>query len=216
MNSSVATITGEYLDLYKNVWDLYINNSAADPATLSTSTLEEATAQFKEGKAVFYQNGSWEYNGLIEAGFTNEDLAMIPIYCGYPGEENAGLCSGTENCWAVNSQASEADQKATLDFIYWVVTSEAGTKMLAEQFGAVPFKKAATPDNVFCANANAMVAEGKYTVTWAFNHTPNVDSWRATVVTALAAYSAGTGDWSAVEDAFIDGWATEYKVQHGL
>ena len=209
-------ITGEHLDLFQNIWDLYINNSAADPATLSTSTLEEATAQFKEGKAVFYQNGSWEYNGLIEAGFTNEDLAMIPIYCGYPGEENAGLCSGTENCWAVNSQASEADQKATLDFIYWVVTSEAGTKMLAEQFGAVPFKKAATPDNVFCANANAMVAEGKYTVTWAFNHTPNVDSWRATVVTALAAYSAGTGDWSAVEDAFIDGWATEYKVQHGL
>ena len=210
-------ITGEYLDNYKLIWDLYINNTSADLSSLATSTGDESSAQFKEGKAVFYQNGSWEYAGLIAAGFKNEDLAMIPIYCGYPGEENAGLCSGTENCWAVNAKASEADQKATLDFIYWVVTSEAGTKMLAEQFGAVPFKKAVTPENVFCANANAMVAEGKYTVTWAFNHTPNVDSWRATVVSALAAYSADQSDanWDAVKTAFVDGWAYEYGVQNG-
>ena len=213
-----AEITGEYMDLFKNIWDLYITNSAADPKTLSTGTGEQSTGEFKEGKAVFYQNGTWEYAGLVEAGLKAEDLTMIPIYCGAEGEENAGLCSGTENCWAVNAKASEADQKATLDFINWVVTSEAGTKMLAEQFGAVPFKKAVTPENVFCANANAMVAEGKYTVTWAFNHTPNVDSWRATVVTALTKYSADqTADnWAEVEKAFVEGWATEYKVQHGL
>ena len=71
-----------------------------------------------------------------------EDLAMIPIYCGVEGEENAALCSGTENCWAVNSQASEEDIQATLDFAYWCVTSEEGTKMMVEQFGAIPFKSA--------------------------------------------------------------------------
>ena len=70
----------------------------------------------------------------------SEDLAMIPIYCGVEGEEKAGLCCGTENCWAVNSKASEADIKATLDFLYWVVTSEEGTAMMAEQFGPIPFK----------------------------------------------------------------------------
>ncbi len=212
-----ATITGAYLDAFKNIWDLYINNSATDPTSLTTSTSDESVAQFKEGKAVFYQNGSWEYSGLVEAGIAPEDLAMIPIYCGVEGEEDAGLCSGTENCWAVNSQAAEEDIQATLDFMYWVVTSEEGTTMLAEQFGAVPFKAAKTPENVFCADANELVAEGKYTVTWAFNHTPNVDSWRATVVTALAAYSADQTDanWDAVKTAFVDGWAYEYSVENG-
>ena len=217
VTSQVPEITGEKLDLFKNVWDLYINNSSADPKTLSTSTGDESTGMFKEGKAVFYQNGTWEFAGLVEAGIAAEDLAMIPIYCGVEGEAEAGLCCGTENCWAVNSQASEEDIQATLDFIYWVVTSDEGTQMMAEQFGPIPFKNAKESSNVFFNDANAYMADGKYTVTWAFNHTPNVDSWRATVVSALAAYSADQSDanWDAVVTAFVDGWAYEYGVQNG-
>ena len=69
----------------------------------------------------------------------------------------------------------------------------------------------------FLADGNRMLAEGKYTVTWAFNHTPNVDSWRATVVTALAAYSADPTDanWEQVVSAFVDGWAIEYNMVNG-
>ena len=210
-----ATIKGTYLDAYKNIWDLYINNTTIAPTELTTATGDNSKADFTEGKAVFYQNGSWEYAGLIEAGMKAEDLQMIPIYCGVEGEANAALCCGTENCWAVNAKASEADQKATLDFIYWVVTSESGTKMMAEQFGPIPFKKAAEPENVFFADANKLIADGKYTVTWAFNHTPNVDAWRAGVVTALTDYSAGNGDWAAVENAFVAGWEQQYKTQNG-
>ncbi len=212
-----AEITGAYLDNYRNIWDLYINNSSMDKTSLTSGTGDMSTGEFKEGKAVFYQNGTWEYAGLIEAGLKAEDLAMIPIYCGVEGESEAGLACGTENCWAVNAKASEADIKATLDFIYWVVTSEAGTKMMAEQFGPIPFKNAKESENVFFNNANAYMADGKYTVTWAFNHTPNVDSWRATVVSALAAYSANQSDatWADVVTAFVDGWAYEYGVQNG-
>ena len=212
-----AEIKGTYMNLFKNIWDLYITNSAADPKTLSTGTGEQSTGEFKEGKAVFYQNGTWEYAGLIEAGLKAEELTMIPIYTGVEGEENSGLCCGTENCWAVNAKASKADIDATLAFMKWVVTSEEGTTMMAEQFGPIPFKAAKAPENVFFADANRLVSEGKYTVTWAFNHTPNVDSWRATVVTALAAYSADPSDatWNDVVSAFVDGWATEYAIQHG-
>ena len=212
-----ATITGSYLDAYRNIWDLYINNSSVDPASLSTATGDMSTGEFKEGKAVFYQNGTWEYAGLVEAGLKAEDLQMIPIYCGVDGESNAGLACGTENCWAINAKASEADQKATIDFVKWVVTSDAGTTMMAEQFGPIPFKAAKESANVFFNDANNYMADGKYTVTWAFNHTPNVDSWRATVVTALAAYSADQTDanWDAVVKAFVDGWAYEYSVQNG-
>ena len=210
-----ATITGAYLDNFKAIWDLYITDSATTGADLLTATGDASKAEFGNGQAVFYQNGSWEYPALTgDYGMNADDLQMIPIYCGVEGEEEAGLCSGTENCWAVNVEADEADIKATLDFMKWVVTSEEGTTMLADQFGPCPFKNAKTPDNVFFADANDLTAEGKYVVTWVFNYTPAVDDWRAAVVDALSQYTAGTGEWDAVVEAFVDGWAAQYAAEH--
>ena len=85
--------------------------------------------------------------------------------------------------------------------------------MMAEQFGAVPFKQAKAATNVFCEAANQYTADGKYGVTWAFNYTPNVDQWRAGVKSALLQYSANGGDWADVEKAYVDGWAAQYKAQ---
>ena len=212
-----ATIKGTYLDNYKAIWDLYITDSATTGAALLTATGDAAEAEFGEGKAVFYQNGSWEFSNLTSAekfGMNADDLAMIPIYCGVEGEEQAGLCCGTENCWAVNKNASEEDIKATLDFMNWVVTSDAGTTMLAEEFGPCPFKNAKTPENVFFAQANEYVANGNYTVTWAFNWTPAVDDWRAAVVDALSQYTTGSGSWDNVKTAFVEGWATQYANEN--
>ncbi len=209
-----ATLQGTYLDNYRKIWDLYVENSATDRVQQVSASGDDAKADFYNEKAVFWQQGSWEYAGLQEKGLT--DVTMIPIYCGVPGEENAGLCSGTENCWAVNSQAPQADIDAALEFLYWVVTSEAGTKMLAEQFGSVPFKKAAAVTNGFSNDAIELFDRGNYTVTWAFNYTPNVDNWRAGVVTALTAYTTNPTDdnWQRVEDAIVAGWAIEYKTQN--
>ena len=212
-----ATIKGTYIENYKNIWDLYITDTATTGAALLSATGDQAEAEFGEGKAAFYQNGTWEYSNLTAAdkfGMNPDDLTMIPIYCGVEGEEKAGLCCGTENCWAINKNASPEDIQATLDFMYWVVTSEEGTTMLAEQFGPCPFKNAKTPENVFFAAANEYVANGNYTVTWAFNWTPAVDDWRAAVVDALSQYTTGTGDWSTVETAFVQGWATQYANEH--
>ena len=210
-----ATIKGTYMDNFRNIWDLYITDTAADAKTLSSGTGDESKAEFLEGKAAFYQNGTWEYASLNEAGMT--DICMIPIYCGVEGEEKAGLCSGTENCWAVNSQVSEANQKASLDFLYWLVTDDVAAQKMVDILGALPFKAAPASTNVFLANGNDLLAAGNYNVSWAFNHTPNVDSWRATVVTALAKYSADQTDanWAEVVTAFVDGWAYEYNMQNG-
>ena len=210
------TIKGTYLDNFKMIWDLYTTDSATTGVDLLTSTGDASEAEFGEGKAVFFQNGSWEYASLIGEKFNMDpaNLQMIPIYCGVEGETDAGLCSGTENCWAVNCEADEEDIQATLDFMKWVVTSDEGTTMLAEEFGPCPFKSAKTPENVFFADAANLTNEGKYVVTWAFNFTPAVDDWRAGVVDALGQYTAGTGDWDAVVSAFVDGWATLYANEH--
>ena len=204
-----AEIKGTYLDNFKNVWDLYINNSKYDKKTLATGGYD-AEAEFKKGEAVFYQNGTWEYDALKKS-ISDDDMQMIPIYCGVEGEEKAGLCSGTENCWAVNAKASKADQKATLEFMKWLVTSKEGTKVMAEQFGAIPYKKAADSGNVFLKNANDLLEAGNYNVDWSFNYTPNVDEWRASLVAAMNKYDAG-GSWDDVKTAFVQGWATQYKA----
>ena len=204
-----SEIKGTYLDNYKKVWDLYINNSKYDKNSLATGGYD-AEAEFKNGEAVFFQNGTWEYDKLKKS-ISDDDMQMIPIYCGVEGEEKAGLCSGTENCWAVNAKASEKDQKATLEFMKWLVTSEEGTKVMAEQFGAIPYKKAADSGNVFLKNANDLLEAGNYNVDWTFNYTPNVDEWRASLVAAMNKYDAG-GSWDDVKTAFVEGWATQYKA----
>ena len=211
-----ATLTGAYLENYKNIWDLYINNSAYDPATLSTGGYD-AEAEFGTKKAVFYQNGNWEYAALTGTyGLDPDTLTMIPLYCGVDGEENAGLACGTENCWAINANASEEDIQATIDFMVWMVTSETGTKALAATFGAIPYKQAAASGNVFLDAANAYSNAGKYVMTWAFNYTPNVNDWRDGLVSAMNIYDADQTDanWENVKTAFVQGWATQYKNTH--
>ena len=217
VTSQPAEITGAYLENYKNIWDLYINNTTIDKNALATATGDMSLDEFGTGKAVFYQNGTWEYANLTgeEKGYlmNPEDLTMLPIYIGVEGEEKSALACGTENCWAVNSQAAEEDIQATFDFMKWVVTSEEGTTMMAEQFGPIPFKAAKASENVFFTAANDLIANGNYVVTWAVNYTPNVDEWRAGVVSALTQYSATGEGWENVETAFVNGWATQYAAQ---
>lgn len=208
---STDAIEGKYLDNYKAIWDLYINNATCAPADLAGKTGDDAENEFAEGQAVFYQNGSWEYANLTGKGMTDDQLAMIPIYIGAGDEANQGLCTGTENYWCVNSEASEEDIQATIDFLTWMVTSDAGTKMLADQIGVIPFKKAADTTNLFVLNDRDYTDNGKKPVSWNFTTMPS-EEWKNGVGSALTAYAAGTGSWDDVVKAFVDGWASEYAA----
>lgn len=100
--TSTDAIKGTYLDNYKNIFDLYITDSTCAPTDLANKTATDAVTEFTSGEAVFYQNGTWEYTGIKDAGLTDDDLGMLPIYIGVDGEENQGLCTGSENYWCVN------------------------------------------------------------------------------------------------------------------
>jgi len=206
-------IKGTYLDNYRKIWDLYITDSAADPATLSSKTGTDAETEFIDGKAVFFQNGTWEYGAVKAIG--DENLAWTPIYIGAEGEENQGVCTGSENYLCVNSQAAEEDIQATLDFLEWVVTSEEGTDALANKMNFVcPFKKAKEADNYLVKLANEMVAAGKTPVSWNFPTMPS-EQWKDDLGFALIAYAADQTDakWNDVKTAFVDGWAKEYAAK---
>ena len=216
--SSTDAIKGTYLDNYRDMWDLYINNSTCDPKELSAKTGDDSRNEFLAGDAVFFQNGSWEYANLTaDGGYTDDDLAMIPIYIGAGDEANQGLCTGTENYWCVNNQADEADIQATLDFMNWCVTSELRTKTMADEMGfVIPFKGAQESKNLFVKQDAEYTAEGKTPVSWNFTTMPS-EEWKNGVGQALTAYAADQTDanWAGVVSAFVDGWATEYQMANG-
>ena len=214
--TSTDAIEGTYLDNYKAIFDLYINNSTCEPAVLSSMTGDDSRNEFLAGEAVFFQNGSWEYVNLTGEGkFTDDDLAMIPIYIGVGDEANQGLCTGTENYWCVNNMASEEDIQATLYFINWCVTSEEGTTAMANEMGfVIPFKGAAESPNLFVKQDAEMTAAGKTPVSWNFTTMPS-EEWKNVLGTALTAYAAGTGSWDDVVTAFVDNWAAEYQLANG-
>ena len=209
--TSTDAIGGDYLDNFKSIWDLYINNATCDRSVIATKTGNDAVAEFSTGKAVFYQNGTWALKDVVGEGKLKEsELGMLPIYIGVDGEEEQGLCTGSENYWCVNKNASEADIKATLDFLEWLVTSEEGTRALANDMGFVsPFKKAKESSNVLNRIANEYIAAGKKPVSWVFATMPSED-WKNGVGAALVSYAQGKGDWSAVKTAFVTGWKNEY------
>lgn len=205
--SDTKAIKGTYLNNYKDIFDLYINNSTCSPKELASKTGDDAENEFAEGKAVFFQNGSWEYGNLTGKGMTDDQLQMIPIYIGVGDEANQGLCTGTENFWCVNNEASDEDINATLDFINWCVSSDEGTQAMSDMGFVIPFKDAKATSNVFVAQDTEYTKAGKTPVSWNFTTMPS-EEWKNGVGSALTSYAAG-GSWDDVVTAFVQGWADE-------
>ena len=212
-------IKGTYLDNYRNIWNVYINNSTTSSKQLSTKTGDDAVAEFVTEKAVFYQNGTWAYSDIADLG--DDNLGMLPIYIGADGEENQGLCTGTENYWCVNKKASKEDIQATLDFMNWCVTDDTAVKCMCGAAGAmpsgqdgmgfvIPFKKNLTSDNPLVNIANDYVKQGKKPVTWNFTTMPS-EKWKNDLGSALTTYASKQTDanWDLVKKAFVDGWKKE-------
>ena len=211
-----AKIKGTYINNMKQIWDLYINNTyRIAPSALTASTMDTSRGEFLEKKAVFYQNGTWEYSQITTV-LKDEEIGFLPIYMGVD-DANQGLCSGTENYWAVNKEANQKDVDATLEFLYWVVTSDTGVKALANDMGYVaPFKKAVKTNNVLYDYIDKANEAGKTNIDWLFTYTPNTEAWRNGVVDSLALYSASQQPdyWLNVKVKMVDGWEEQYRLSH--
>ena len=211
-----ASIKGTYMDNFKQLYDLMVVNCATPRADLANGGFD-AGAEFANGEALFYVNGNWEWPNLEGKGMTAEQVHMYPYYCGVEGEENIGLNAGTENYWAVNSEASEEDIQATLDFMYWVVTDPEASEIAVGTFGTMPYKQAKVSPNPFYASANEYLAAGCDIMDCVNGFQPNVDAYRATAVSAMNEYNANPTDdnWAKVVTAFVDGWAVQYAAVNG-
>lgn len=209
------TISGKYMDNFKNIFDLYLKDSTTKPSQLSSATMDDSNSEFSTKQAVFLQNGSWGYPQIKDQDVPDEDIGVLPIYMGVPGEEKQGL-TVSFMYFATNNKASEKDKEATNQFLDYILNNDDARKIVTDDMGfETPFKsyeKAGFKSKNPVQRANDAYAKaGDYDTV--IHPLPSAQ-WVASLSDAMLEYAQGTGDWAKVNTAFVDGWATEYKTTH--
>jgi raffinose/stachyose/melibiose transport system substrate-binding protein len=214
--AATETIKFQYNENFKNIFDLYLNNSTVKATVVGSKTVDDSMAEFALGKAAMVQNGNWAYgqiSGVDGNTVQADDVTFIPIYIGAPGEETQGLCIGTENFFCINKNSSEADQKASLDFLNWLYTSDAGKAHVTKDLGFIApfdtFTDADKPEDplgqqVMDWNAKTDIQN----VPWNFTVFPS-QQFKDNFGGYLLLYAQGQMDWPKVSESVIADWAAE-------
>lgn len=206
-----------YADQFHQIFDLYLTDSTVAKTLTPSKTVTDSMAEFAQGKAAMVQNGNWAWSQIAEVqGNTvkEDDIKFMPIYMGLPGEDKQGIAVGTEAFMAINAKASEADQKATEDFLEWLFLGE-GKHFVVEDLGFIaPFEgytEADVPADPLAKQIKAgLDSADTTTVPWVFQTYPSQD-FKDTFGQALAQYASGNMDWKKVVSTFVDGWKAEKK-----
>ncbi len=214
--SDSATLDFTYAENYKNIFDLYINNSVTAPTMLGSKTVNDSMAEFALGQCAMVQNGNWgwgQINGVEGNVVQADQVKFLPIYTGVAGEEKQGLCTGTENFFCVSSKASEADQAATIAFVEWVFSSPEGKDFVTNKLGFIaPFNTFAeneTPTDPLAQEVIAYMANPDLTsVAWNFTAFPSQEFKNAFGANLLQ-YAQGKISWDDVKTGVVDSWAAE-------
>ena len=217
-SNQTSNINFKYAENFKNIFDLYINNSVTDRKVLGSKIVDESMAEFALGQCAMVQNGNWAWNQIknVKGNVVKEEnIKFLPIYMGINGEENQGLCIGTENFFAINSKASEAEQKATEDFIYWLFTSEKGKNYVKDDLELIApfdtFNENEVPEDPLAQDIIKWMNKEKInTIPWNFTVFPSL-AFKNDFGSALLQYAQGTKNWNEVKDVFTNRWRTESK-----
>ena len=205
-----------YSDNYKQIFDLYLNNSTVKPSAAAAKSVTDSMADFALGKCVFVQNGNWAWSQISEVeGNTvkEEDIHFMPIYVGVSGEERSGIALGTENYLSINSKASQEAQQASIDFLSWLFNDAEGAGMLVD--GSIV---SVSPYSVFSDLVPAdplgqeiskfLNDKELYPINWVFQTFPSLD-FKDQLGSYLAQYASGKEDWNAVKDYFVSEWRAQ-------
>lgn len=217
LNGEVPEFKFEYAENFKNIFDLYINNSVIEPSLVGTKTVDDSMAEFSLGKCAMIQNGDWAWStiaGTDGKAVKDEDVCFIPITCGVEGEENMGLNVGASQYMCINSQSSEEDQKAAEDFLAWLFSSDTGKELVSQKLQFVtPFSTMADAQytNPLFASENEIAATGKTSYCWAVNLIPD-QTWKDTMGADLLQYAQGQMEWDDLVTDAVDTWAVERDI----
>lgn len=209
---NAKTIDFKYADNFRNVFDLYINNSTTEKGLLSGKSVEDSMSEFALGKAAMVQNGNWAWEQISKVKGNTvkaDDIKYLPIYIGIDGEEKQGLCIGTENYLAINKNVSEQKQKASVEFLEWLFSSETGKDYAVNKLNFISpfntFKENERPDDPLAREVIRWMEKDKTTVEWVFNSFPSQE-FKDDFGNALLEYVQGTKSFDDVKKVTVDGW----------
>ena len=205
-----------YSDEFRNIFDLYINNSVTDPKLLGSKQVADSMAEFALGRCAMVQNGNWAWSQISDiAGNTVEDkdIKFMPIYTGIAGEESQGLCIGTENYLAINKNLSKEKQKLAEDFLYWLFTSDTGKKYVTEELDFITpftsFDTSEVPDDPLAREVVSwMSRDDKTSVDWNFTLFPS-QTFKDNFGSSLLSYAQGNKPWNEIKDSVVSDWKKE-------
>lgn len=211
-------IAFRYSQNFREIFDLYTNNSISEKGILGSKSTSDSMAEFALSRVAMVQNGNWAWSQIKDVkGNTvkEEDIKFLPIYIGVEGEENQGLCVGTENYLAINKNASTDQQKKSLDFLYWLFSSEIGKDYVTNKLDFItPFTSFTADDLPHDPLAREVVRymndTNKQTVPWIFTSFPS-DVFKTEVGGSLLEYVQGNTDWNNVEEKVKSMWKSERK-----
>lgn len=211
-----AELDFSYAENFKNIFDLYLNNSCASREELASKTVNDSMEEFALGKVAMVQNGNWAWNQIsgIDGNQVKEaDMKFLPIYTGVSGEETQGLCIGTESYICVNSIASEADQQASIAFLEWLYGSETGKKYVTDSLGFISpfntFSYEESPNDPLARQVVSYMSDpSKKSVNWDFTAFPS-QRFKNEFGDSLYAYSKGEKTWEQVVESVKKSWASE-------
>jgi raffinose/stachyose/melibiose transport system substrate-binding protein len=214
--AATMTIKFQYSDNFKNIFDLYLNNSVTSPKLLGSKSVDDSMAEFALGESAMVQNGNWAWgqiSGVAGNTVKAEDVKFLPIYTGMPGEEKQSINVGTENFFAINKQASPEKQKLAEDFIYWLYSSPKGKAFVTNDLKFIaPFDTFADnekPTDPLAKSLLSYTANTElYNVAWNFTVFPD-QTFKNNFGAALLQYAQGTMQWDAVKQLVIDQWKIE-------
>ena len=206
----------KYAENFENLFDLYINNSVTKPSLLGSKSVADSMAEFALGKAAMVQNGNWAWSqisGVEGNTVKKEDIKMLPLYTGAEGEKGQGICIGTENYLAINKNASEEQQKDSLDFLEWLFGSETGKKYVTEKLGFITpfstFSEDELPDDPLAKEiARYMNDASVKNIPWVFTGFPS-EAFKKDTGSALLDYVQGDKKWEDVRKIITDKWKSE-------
>ncbi len=211
-------IAFRYAKNYRNIFDLYINNSITEKGLLGSKSTSDSMAEFALSRVAMVQNGNWAWSQIKDVkGNTvaEEDIKFLPLYTGVEGEENQGLCIGTENYLAINKNASEDAQKKSLDFLYWLFSSKTGKNYVTNKLDFITpfssFSEQELPNDPLAREVvRYMNDTTKQTVPWIFTSFPS-DVFKTEVGGALLEYVQSSNEWQDVENTVKSMWKSERK-----
>lgn len=208
----------KYAENFRKIFDLYINNSITDKKLLGSKSVADSMAEFALGKVAMIQNGTWSFSqikGVTGNTVKEEDIKFLPIYMGLEGEEQQGLCVGTENYIAINAKASDGAKKASFEFLDWLYSSPEGKKFVTDELGFITpfntFSSDEAPDDPLSRQVKLWLnKQNVKSIPWAFTAYPG-ENFKNDFAGALLQYVQGKIEFSKVVETVKNSWKEERK-----